>query len=97
MAMQLSDEAKTLLIEAAKDRHGQILRAEGDLGGRTTEFQTNGQTFGEQGNPRSTAAWEAGLRQLESQNLIEDQGHTREVFPVTDKGYKLADALGAKS
>ncbi len=87
----LSDEARTLLVEAAKG-NGEILRIPGGLGGTTTTFQTNGQTFGAERDPRSEAAWEAACEQLETFGLIRAKGYARQIFRVSLEGYKWAEA-----
>lgn len=89
----LSPEARALLRAAASDPSGTILRIPGGLGGSTTDFQTNAQTFATEGDPRAEAKRESAFEQLEQFNLVRDQGNNREVFKVTDAGYALADAL----
>lgn len=86
----LSDEAKQLLLEAAKDRHGTILviRTFGGLA-----VQTNGINFVESGNPRSEAQWEKAVEDLRDSELIRDPGHKGEVFQLTADGYEIADKL----
>ena len=54
----LTEEAKTLIVEAAQDKHGVVMRLH-TFGGATV--QTNEKQFVEQGNPRSEAAWEAAV------------------------------------
>lgn len=91
----LTPEARALLLEAANDPHGTILRAPGGLGGSTTDFQTNGRTFATEGDPRAEATWEGALKRLEQLDLVRDQGRKREVFKLTDNGYRVADSIGA--
>src|SRR5262249_10482448 len=55
--------------------------------------QTNGQQLVNERTPRIEAKWEAAIRELEDSSLMEDRGHKREVFAVTDKGFEVADRL----
>ena len=91
---KLTAEACVLLVEAAKDPTGTILRITGGIGISTTTFQTNGRVFGEEGGSRSEAAWEAALARLEQLGLVRDKGYKRTIFKLTDAGYKVADAIG---
>lgn len=87
---RLSDGARELLLEAAQDSNGTIMNL-GTLGGQM--IQTNGRGFVEAGDPRSEARWKGAINELSQLGLIEDRGHKREVFFVTDDGYRLADRL----
>jgi len=86
----LSEEATRLLIEAAQDKNGIIMRLH-TLGGTT--IQTNEKQFAEQGNPRSEAEWEAAVDELENHTLIQDRAMKGEVYFMTHEGYKVADIL----
>lgn len=87
---RLSDEAKRLLIEAAKDKHGTVMHLR-YLGGQT--IQTNGINFADSKDRRSIARWEAALEQLLAEDLIVERGYKREVFEITAEGYEMADKL----
>ena len=67
---QLSEDAAKLLGEAAKDNDGTILVLR-TQGGST--YRTNGNHFGEMGQPRSEARWKAAANELLELGLIEDQ------------------------
>jgi hypothetical protein len=54
---------------------------------------TNGDQFAEAGNPRSCAAWEGALDELETHNLLQPLGPKREVYQVTREGYRMAEFL----
>lgn len=86
----LSEEAKTLLLEAVADRHGTVMHAK-FIGG--VEVQTNGKQFIERGNSRSRAAWEGALKELASLDLLEAVGNKGEIYQVTNAGYKMAELL----
>lgn len=87
---KLSDAARNLLVEAAKDRSGTIICV-AVIGGY--HVQTNGKDFVERGNPRSEALWRGAVSELRNGGLIEDRGHNEEVFAITDEGYRVADLL----
>ena len=46
-------------------------------------------------NNREIAQWTSWVEELLSEELIEDRWHKGQVFPVTMKGYELADAIRA--
>ena len=87
---RLSDEAKRLLVEAAKDKNGTVMHMH-YLGGQA--IQTNGINFVDSKDRRSIARWEAALEQLRIEGLIIERGYKGEVFQMTDKGYEVADKL----
>ena len=68
---EISSEAKELLLEAAKDPGGMVLKLR-ILGGVTV--QTNKKQFVESGNPRSAAAWEAAVTELCNKGLLQERG-----------------------
>ncbi len=86
----LTEEAKKLIVEASQDKDGVILRLR-TFGGTTV--QTNDKQFAEQGNPRSEAAWEAAIDELERYGLIQDRRGKEEVYFITHEGYRIADFL----
>jgi hypothetical protein len=87
----LSDPARELLVEAAKDGSGTILCLN-TMGG--SHVQTNGKSFTESGGARSEARWRGAVKELSDLGLIEDRSYKGEVFSVTDAGYGAADLLG---
>lgn len=92
LAKSLTEEARTLLSEAASDRGGTILKL-ATLGGNF--LQTNGKTFGERGDRRASARWEYALDQLRTAGLVLERGHKGQVFELSEPGYQLADYLSA--
>ncbi len=88
--LRLSAEARELLIQAALDKNGTIIwyRTMSGLG-----IQANDRQFVERNDPRSEARWQAAFDQLKTLDLIRDVGHKGEVFNLTERGYKVADAL----
>jgi len=87
---ELTNEAETLLIEAAGDPRGIIMKLSFTRG---FYIQTNGKRFVEQNNPRSRAAWEGALSDLEIAGLVEPRGVEGDVFGVTRGGYEVAATL----
>jgi hypothetical protein len=88
--IQLSDEAKELLIEAAADKSGYVLKAE-YIGGN--HIQTNDKAFGRGADARAWARWEFALDQLVNAGLLKPTGPKGQVFRVTNEGFELADRL----
>ncbi len=92
--IDISDEAKELLIEASQSPDGRIMRL------RTMQgliIKTNTKGFVGERNARLEAIWEDALNQLIENSLIEDKGYKGEVFAVTRLGYEYADILQDKS
>lgn len=90
LASSLSDEGRTLLLEASEGREGEILKLatlEGLL------IQANGKTFGDSGDRRSSARWEFALDQLVNAGLALSRGAKGQVFELSEPGYQLADFL----
>jgi hypothetical protein len=86
----LSPEAKTLLIEAAKDNGGHIIcRNVMSTGWQVT---TNRKGFVVTGDPRSRARWQAAVQELETAHMILEQA-ARGLYQLTDEGYRAADHL----
>lgn len=90
LAESLTEEARLLLMEAAKDKGGQILQL-ATLGGRY--IQTNGKTLGNPSDRRSSVRWEYALDQLVSAELVLSRGVRDQVFEISEPGYQLADYL----
>jgi hypothetical protein len=87
----LSEEAKQLLLEAAADRSGTIMKL-AYIGGQ--HLQTHGKAFGDARDRRSQARWEHALEQLESERLIVPAGDKGQLFKLTELGYQVADKIG---
>jgi len=89
-AEDLSDEAKQLLVDAAKSSDGRILKSRTNQG---LVVKANNRNYVRENDPRSEAVWEDAVKQLHENELIEDKGYKGEVFAVTRKGYEYADKL----
>ena len=86
----LSEDAKELLLEAAKDTHGTIFFVE--TFGRSG-IETNSREFGEYRNPRSQARWKKALDELLGLGLVETRGAEGNVFEVSGDGYEVVDKI----
>ena len=92
-APALSEEALQLLLEASQDNDGTVMKLWSTAG---LTVQTNGKNLVEDQDPRSQARWESAVKQLASEELIQDRGDKGEVFAMTEEGYKVADLLRAQ-
>jgi len=84
----LSEEAKTLLLEAEKDKGGFLARRGSMTGSRIV---TNGKEFGESNNPKDQARWEAALKELERGEFVES--YRENTYRVTSEGFNRAETL----
>lgn len=84
----LSAEAATLLVEAAKDRRGSLMRLR-YMGG--SRVQTNGKSWPEQSSAKDEALWWSAVDDLYSLGLIRDVGYKGEVFELTREGWDAAE------
>ena len=88
----LSDTAKHLLSEAARDSKGYIFFCRSMT---SLTVQTNGKQLAEAQDARSEARWRAAMDELVRGGLLEARGVRGEVFAVTRAGFDLADRLAA--
>ncbi len=84
----LSEEAKELLKEAAKDESRFIIKTRTAM---DLIIQTNRKPFGESGDMKSQAKWEQALVDLTDRGLVKRQGKG---FEVTQRGFETAAVLG---
>ena len=89
---ELSEEARRILKEVSLDDDGTILILTTDGG---TDLQVNGKNLIENQSRRNVAKWEAGLQQLDEEDLIIARGYKGEVYEITERGYQVADLLSA--
>jgi len=85
---QLSNEAKTLLCEAADSKDGMIINTKTFSGHL---IQSNDRTFGDGMSRGSMARWEFALESLVDHGLIKPHGTDGQVFEITKRGYEIAD------
>ncbi|MEK0337211.1 MAG: hypothetical protein QQN41_07245 [Nitrosopumilus sp.] len=86
----LSNDAKTLLLEAAQDPSGNILKLS-FIGGST--LQTNGKQMLNDDSARERARWDSALNLLIQEDIVESVGYKGEIFKVTHYGYEVADLI----
>jgi hypothetical protein len=91
IAADLNSAATQLLKAAAADPQATIIRSRTHNTG--TSIGTHGRNLVEVGNPRSEAEWEGALKQLEERGLVVARGSSREIFAVTDEGFRVADLI----
>ena len=89
--IQLSEEARELIVEATKDASGIICKTQTFSG---LNVETNGRNFVKIGSIRSAARCEQAIQDLLDHGLIKDPKGKGEVFEVTHKGFEIADGLG---
>ena len=86
--VNLSTEARTLLVEASQDRHGFVLYLQGN-----DSFQANGKELCQDTSARSMARWKSALDALLLYQLLEERGYSGEIFALTDRGFEVTDLL----
>lgn len=91
--LMMSPEAELMLRTAAQGGAGVILVGRY---GYHIEFQANDTILADVQAGRELAKWEAALEQLLEHELVVDRSANREVFYLTDAGYRLADTLPDK-
>lgn len=89
-SLELSQEEKDLIIEAAKDPNGSVMKL-AYIGGFV--IQSNGKQMNEDFEPRTRATWEAVIDNLTRMYILEERGYKGEMFALTLYGYKIADKL----
>lgn len=89
----LSDAARELLLQAAQDPQGAVIRV-GTFGGAVVK--TNGRNLVGDDSPRSVARWRSAVDELHRLGLLEDRAGKGEVFFVTAEGYEFADSAARR-
>ncbi len=87
---ELRPRAKKLLVEASKDRNGDIVRI---LTSEGWSVSTNGKQMLRSSGPREAALWNGALEELIHHGFVEPRGERGEVIAVTDFGYEKADEI----
>ncbi|MDE0003780.1 MAG: hypothetical protein OXQ29_13915, partial [Rhodospirillaceae bacterium] len=90
-AVELSDEAKTILREAARDDSDGLVRNVSTLNSEFI-YVDDRQLISDQ-EPRTIARWMGGLQGLQRYDYIRAVGSGGERFDVTREGYKMADMM----
>jgi hypothetical protein len=88
--VNLSPEARKLLIEASQDLDGIVIYTRTFNG---TDFQTNKKKLCQDQSARSVARWKSALDTLITYGLLEERDHEGMVFALTDRGFEVADLL----
>lgn len=87
---KISNEAKTILLEAINDENGYILMIRTTNG---TSIKTNDRNLIPDDNYRTIAKWVNALDELVDNDFVEERGQNGNGFTVTLKGYEYADTL----
>lgn len=85
----LSQEEAEILSAAASNKNGSIIKPK-SIGART--IQSGGASFGSD-SPRDFARYEEALNNLVHMGFVKEVGEKGEMFHLTSKGWKVADAL----
>ena len=88
--LNLSSEARTMIVEVSKDEDGMLLYSMTSSG---TSFQAGQVNLCPDQSPRTVARWKSALNQLVAHNILEPQGYQGAVFVLTARGFEIADAL----
>lgn len=87
----LSSDAKILLAYAGTDSSGQIIVLNSLSG--TTISTARFNFVGNDGSARNIARWKSVVEELEKFRLIIAANYKRQIFTLTNDGYKLSDKL----
>jgi hypothetical protein len=87
---EISEEARHVLLEAAKDPHGTVLMLK-TTGGFA--LQAHGQQLVDGNDVRVEAAYREAVNDLVSRRLLETRGGKGEVFTLTKRGWRMSDEL----
>ncbi len=88
--IEISNEAKELLIEASKGKSGYIVKTRDSSG---TRIATNEKNMIPSQEARIIAKWEHALDELVENDLVDERGYEGSHFKITHQGYEYADAL----
>ena len=85
----ITEDARALLVEAAKDKQmGAIVKTK-TLGG--TYINTSGKNFADPADRRSIARWEAAMRELVEMGYLEDPSGKDSLYQLTHEGFEAAE------
>jgi len=88
-AATLTTEARTLLVEAATNGQGSVMRYR-HLSG--TNFAAGRIKF-EPVSPRAIASWDAAIEELIGFGLLVERGEKGQMFELTKMGWDISDSL----
>jgi len=87
---ELSEEARHILLEVAKDPRGTLLMVKTNLG---FHLQAHGQQLVDGNDARVEAAYREAVNDLMSRRLLETRDRNGEVFTLTKRGWRMSDEL----
>ena len=88
--LNLSSEARTMIVEVSKDKNGMLLFSTTSSG---TSFQAGRVNLCPDQSPRTVARWKSALNQLVAHDILEPQGYQGAIFVLTARGFEIAEAL----
>lgn len=91
----LEKDEGVLLVYASADSKGQIMMAN-DITRTGPSISANNWEFNSKDTAREAALWKSALEKLERYGLVEAVDYNRQIFTVTDKGYKVAEQVKEK-
>lgn len=91
----LEKDEGILLVYAADDPSGQIMMIN-SISRSGPSISTHGWEFNSEDTAREAARWKGALEKLEKYRLVEATSYKRQVFTVTDSGYKVAEQAKEK-
>lgn len=92
--LTLSEDEATLLLQAANDPDGTILKFK-TMG--VTIIRVNDEVMGDPEDRRSIARWESAIRGLLDRGFIEDPNGNDKSYQITHEGFAAVDALRQSS
>ena len=87
--LNLSSEARTMIVEVSQDEGGMLLYSMTRSGTCSQARQVN---LCPDQSPRTVARWKAALDQLVAHDILEPQGYQGEIFVLTARGFEIADS-----
>ena len=91
----LEKDEGVLLVYASADPSGQIMMIN-SISRSGPSISTHGWEFNSEDTAREAARWKGALEKLERYGLVEAASYKRQVFTVTDQGYKVAELAKEK-
>lgn len=91
----LEKDEGVLLVYASADPSGQIMMIN-SISRSGPSISTHDWEFNSEDTAREAARWKGALEKLERYGLVEAASYKRQVFTVTDQGYKVAELAKEK-
>ena len=89
----LSDEARTIILEVSKDSNGMLMYVKSSSG---TYFIADRKDLCPDQSPRTVARWKSAMDHLITLDILEPYGDKGVMFSLTDIGFNIVDVLQSK-